>query len=175
VDIPAARLWVPGKTPDVPHSLAWVLGSLSTSTMNRVVPYISIRSPGSRTPALKASDQASIVPVATGVPAGIPVSLAASGVIRPATSPGQRSLGSGSPGAMSSAHSPIQRFPARSYSGSHWLAEWWSSTYSPVSLWTMNELAMKKRRVRAHTSGSLRRSQASLGPTAWEDRSEPPR
>ena len=52
-----------------------------------VVPYIIIASPGSRTPALAASLQASIVPIASGLPTGMSVASAPSAVTNPATSP----------------------------------------------------------------------------------------
>src|SRR5258707_4436381 len=94
--------------PAVLHKEGYTSASRCTSTKNSVVPYMSIISPGSLTPTLSASDQASIVPAATGIPAGRPVSAAADGVTRPATSEGQSSLGSAKPGAISPAHSPIQ-------------------------------------------------------------------
>ena len=43
-----------------------------------VVPYINMRSPTPWAPTLKASAQASIVPVMTGMPAGNPAAAAAS-------------------------------------------------------------------------------------------------
>jgi hypothetical protein len=45
-----------------------------------VLPYMSMSSPGSRTPTLSASAQASTVPATTGVPAGNPVASAAAAV-----------------------------------------------------------------------------------------------
>ena len=76
-----------------------------------------------------------MVPAATGMPAGSPVCAAAAALTRPATSCGQRSGGSGgsaAPPTASAAQSSIQVLSFTSYSGTHWLAEWWSSTYSPV-------------------------------------------
>ena len=112
--MPAARLYVPRKTPAVLQRPGWGLGLVTTSTRNIVVPYISIRSPGWSTPTLAASAQASIVPAATGVPAGIPVDWAAASETVPATSDGHSKRGSSRPGATWSAHSSIQRFFCRS-------------------------------------------------------------
>jgi hypothetical protein len=114
-----------------------------------VVPYMTIVSPTAPTPTLAASAQASIVPAITGMPSGSPVSRAARPCTVPATSPGQSSRGSARPGATSSDHSCAQSPASRSYIGSHWLAGWWSSTYSPLRRWTRYELAMRKRSVRA--------------------------
>jgi hypothetical protein len=94
----------------MPQRLGFAWVSVNTSTMDMVVPYMSIMSPGSRTPTLIASDQGSMVPAATGVPAGIPVTSAAAVVASPATSDGHSSRGSARPGATSLAHSSIQRF-----------------------------------------------------------------
>ena len=54
---------------DQPHieGSAWKGASMCTSV--RAVPYMSMASPGPRTPMLVASAQASMVPTATGVPA----------------------------------------------------------------------------------------------------------
>lgn len=93
-----------------------------------MVPYISMMSPGSRTPTPAASAQASMVPVVTGRPTGRPVAAAASGVMRPTTSVGQANSGSRRPGATDSAQSMAQSRAIRSYMGTHWLADWWSST-----------------------------------------------
>jgi hypothetical protein len=57
----------------------------------------------------------------------------------------------------------------------HWLAEWWSSTYRPVSRCTRNELAIRSFFVRAWTAGSCRASQRTFGPTAWLVSGDPPR
>ena len=54
------------------------------------MPYISIRSPTPCAPTLIASDQASIVPAMTGMPAGSPVAAAASAVTAPADVAGPR-------------------------------------------------------------------------------------
>lgn len=75
--------------------------------MNIVVPYISITSPGARTPTLSASAQASMVPTATGVPVARPVCAAAAAVTVPATSAGQRSSGSSTWSAYPLLHSGI--------------------------------------------------------------------
>ena len=122
VAIPAARVYVPGSAPAVVHSIGWARKRSRAWTKNIVEPYISIRSPGRRTPPLNASAQASTVPAATGVPTGSPVSRAASGVTVPTISPGQASRGSGTPVATCSAQSGDQALRLMSYSGSHWLA-----------------------------------------------------
>ena len=109
VAMPPASTSVPERGPAVLQRFGEGRGSSTISMVSAVVPYMTIRSPGSRTPMLAASDQASTVPVTTGMPAGRPVASAASSVISPATSAGQRRSGSSSPGATSSDHSPIQR------------------------------------------------------------------
>lgn len=81
-----------------------------------------IRSPSSRTPALKASAQASTVPAHTGVPAGRPVSAAACAVTVPITSSAQASRGSGIGSATRRAHSSCQPPRVMSYIGAYWLA-----------------------------------------------------
>ena len=63
--MPAANVYVVGETPAVVHSSGEVRSSGSTWTKNIVEPYINIRSPGLRTPALKASAHASTVPIDT--------------------------------------------------------------------------------------------------------------
>ncbi len=140
-----------------------------------MVPYMTIVSPTAETPTDAASAHASTVPAVTGVPAASPVSRAASSVILPAISSDQSSRGSSSPGATTSHQSRAQSAASRSYIGSHWLAEWWSSTYSPVRRCTRNELAMRKRSVACQTSGSWRCSHRHFGPTAWLDNGVPPR
>ena len=90
------------------HSLGCTRNDSSTSTKNIVEPYISIRSPGCRTPAENASAQASTVPGETGVPAGIPVSAAAASVTVPITSCGQTSRGISSSPATSGTQSCAQ-------------------------------------------------------------------
>ena len=92
--------------------------------MKAVEPYISISSPGRRTPTLNASDQASTVPADTGVPLRRPVSAAAAAVTCPTTSLGHTSRGNSRPGATSVAHSSYQPSAWMSYIGSHWLAVW---------------------------------------------------
>src|SRR5258706_14805079 len=89
VAIPAARLYVPSYAPTVLHSDGDGCGWAATLTRNIVVPYMSMRSPGSLTPTLTASAQASMVPATTGTPAGRPVSAAPSPVTVPLTSAGQ--------------------------------------------------------------------------------------
>ncbi len=54
--------------------------------MNTELPYITMVSPGSRTPALTASEAASAVPAMTGVPSASPVSAAAEALTPPAIS-----------------------------------------------------------------------------------------
>ena len=51
----------------------------------------------------------------------------------------------------------------------------WSRTYAPVSLKATKVWDIKKYLVSSHTSGSLRRSQAILGPTDCEVRGLPQR
>ena len=108
VAIPPARLRVPGRAPTVPHSAGLVSGSGTVWMRNIVVPYISIRSPTPWAPTLSASDQASIVPVMTGMPSGSPVAAAASALTVPAASPGHCSGGSSMAPAISSAHGSCQ-------------------------------------------------------------------
>ena len=66
-----------------------------TSRKNVVLPYITIRSPGSATPTLSASDWTSSVPIATGIPAGSPVSAAAPRVTSPTWSAGHPTVAAG--------------------------------------------------------------------------------
>ena len=108
VAIPAARVRLPGRSPAVPHIVGSGRSCATASTMNIVVPYMSIVSPGSRTPTLSASAQASMVPAMTGVPAAIPVRADASAVTQPTGSPAQWSVGSSRFGAMSAAQSDAQ-------------------------------------------------------------------
>ncbi len=92
-------------------------GFAVTWTMNMVVPYMTIMSPGAFTPTLMASAVASIVPVVTGVPAFSPVSAAACGVTCPATSFAQSSRGRRSRSTIGPAKRGSQRNPRRSKSG----------------------------------------------------------
>ena len=89
-----------------------------------MVPYISMRSPGSVAPTLTASVHASMVPMHTGMPDGSPEASAASTLTRPTTSPGQRRGGNSSSGTIRSVHGWYQPSASESYSGVHWLAEW---------------------------------------------------
>lgn len=68
VDMPPARVSTSCSTPAVVHSCrcAWTFSSICTKNM--VEPYISMKSPGWRTPALNPSAQASTVPALTGIP-----------------------------------------------------------------------------------------------------------
>jgi hypothetical protein len=91
--------------------------------MNIVVPYISIRSPTLWASTLIASDQASIVPVMTGVPTASPVRAAASWWTVPATSVAQRSGGISSSGAIRFTHGTYQSRAWVSYRGVAWLAD----------------------------------------------------
>jgi hypothetical protein len=77
-------------------------------TRNIVDPYISIWSPGCRTPTENASEYASTVPATTGVPARTPVASAASGRTVPTTSLGQTNLGRGRCLQMRLAHGKFQ-------------------------------------------------------------------
>ena len=124
-------------------------------------------SPGLLTPTLADSANASTVPAHTGMPSGSPVSAAPRSLIRPATSHGSTTRGRASPGAISSAHSSIHRRVRGSNIGTQNDADTESSVYSPVSRWTMNELAMSSCLARSHTCGSWRRSHISLGPGDW--------
>ena len=121
--MPAARVYVPGQVPHVPQSPGCGRGSVSTCTRNMVVPYMTMASPGSRTPTLVASAHASMVPVVIGSPTGSPVAAAASRVTCPTTSVGQANSGSSSPGATDSAQSVAHSRRRRSYIGTHWLAD----------------------------------------------------
>lgn len=123
VAIPAASEYVPGNAPCVVQSPVCGRGSARTWIRNTVVPYITIVSPGSRTPTEAASAQASTVPAVTGSLRGKTVSEAAAAPTVPTTSVGQASLGSSMPGATRSAQSWAQSPARRSYIGSHWLAE----------------------------------------------------
>lgn len=119
VDIPAASVYVPGSTPAVVHSSGCEASWLSTWTKNIVEPYISMRSPGLRTPALNASAHASTVPVHTGVPSGSCVTSAAFAVMRPTTSLGQARRGAARPSITSAYQGWYQPLARMSYSGSH--------------------------------------------------------
>lgn len=90
--------------------IGWAVGTI----MNIVVPYCRNIRPGTDSPTLTPSAQASIVPAVTGMPAGRPVAAAASSVTTPARSPDQTSLGISSPGASRSHHSGIQAFSCTS-------------------------------------------------------------
>ena len=98
-----------------------------------VEPYMSMIWPGSFTPTLSASENASMVPTATGIPSGRPVARAPWAVMCPATWLEYIRRGSGRPGATSSHHSGIQSRVGGEYIGSHIDAARWSSTYSPVN------------------------------------------
>jgi hypothetical protein len=87
--------------------------------MNIVDPYISITSPGRRTPALSASNHASMEPVTTDVPGRRPVSAAARARISPTVSPGQTNRGSGTGADSMLAQSSAHSCRLRSYIGSH--------------------------------------------------------
>jgi hypothetical protein len=106
--MPAASVWDDGSTPDVVHSPRTLVGVVSTCTKNIVEPYISIRSPGRRTPTLKASAQASTVPATTGVPSARPVAAAAAPCTTPTCSDGHTKRGSASPGSTAFAQSLAQ-------------------------------------------------------------------
>ena len=81
--MPAATVNEHGSTPAVVHSPGCAIACSSTWTKNIVEPYISIRSPGSRTPALNASAHASTVPALTGVPSAQAGLLGRRGADRP--------------------------------------------------------------------------------------------
>ena len=78
-----------------------------TRIVKMVEPYISIISPGSRTPTLIASAAASIVPTITGVPGASPVSSAACLVTVPAISVVQAISGRRSSSVMSGARASL--------------------------------------------------------------------
>ena len=122
-DRPAANVGAPRVRPIVYQSADRGRGSAATWTMNIVVPYISIVSPGSWTPTLKASTQASTEPATRGVPWGMPDTAAPAAWTLPTTSSDQASRGSARPGAISAVQSVAQPAAAMSYMGSHWLAE----------------------------------------------------
>src|SRR5215212_10679439 len=98
VAMPPARTSVSERGPAVLQRFGDGSGLPTISMVSAVVPYMTIRSPGSRTPMLAASDQASTVPVATGIPAGSPVVSAASCVISPAISAASAGPGAPDPG-----------------------------------------------------------------------------
>src|ERR1700760_2293753 len=100
-------------------------------TRNIVEPYISIWSPGWRTPTENASEYASTVPATSGVPAGTPVASEAAAVTVPTTSPGQTRRGNGRCPHTRSAHGRFQSNSRVAYKGSHWLGGWGWGTYSP--------------------------------------------
>ena len=91
---------------------------------NKVVPYISMRSPGLWASTDSASDQASIVPTVTGTPTGSPVAADASAVTWPATSPAHFRVGNSRPGAIWSAHGRYHWRASMSYKGVDWEADW---------------------------------------------------
>ena len=74
---PAIEACRPGKSQGAYQSRASRTGAPVSSMMKTVEPYISIMSPGARTPTLTASAAASTVPTVTGVPSARPVSAAA--------------------------------------------------------------------------------------------------
>jgi hypothetical protein len=108
VDVPAASAKLPQSTPAVVHNVGSGRYSSMIWTRNIVDPYISIRSPGCRTPAENASEYASTVPATTGVPTATPVASAASGRTVPTTSLGQTNLGSGRCQHTRKAHARFQ-------------------------------------------------------------------
>src|SRR5215204_2861800 len=108
VAMPAASVREPGSIPDVLHNPLCLASDAKTCTKNIVEPYISMRSPGCRTPALNASAQASTVPAQTGVPSATPGASAAALCTVPTTSPDQASRGSSTPAITSAAQSPAQ-------------------------------------------------------------------
>ncbi len=118
--MPPARLRVPGTAPIVAHMAGVVSRSRTVLMRNIVVPYMTMRSPGFWASTLTASDHASMVPVMTGTPAGMP---ATSRVVTPAASPGQRNGGSSNSGLTCRAHGSYQTPSIVSNSGVHWLAE----------------------------------------------------
>jgi hypothetical protein len=105
--------------PLVVHSAGWVWNPARFCTKNIVDPYISIRSPGWRTPALNASAQASTVPAVTGVPVNNPVVSAAAAVTVPTTSPGHASRSSATSPVSSLAQFWCHSRDRGSYKGSH--------------------------------------------------------
>src|SRR5262245_3900180 len=108
-----------------------------------------------------------------GVPTGMPVADAASACTVPTTSAGHTSLGNGMCPQMRCAQSVFQSKSRVPYSGSHWLAVWWSIAYSPVSLAEMYEFDPYHPVAFSNTSGSWLRTHSSFGPTAWLDSAVP--
>ena len=106
------------------------------------------------------------MPVITGMPAGSPVAAAARRVTVPATSPGQRSGGSSRSRAdVLRPTARTSRAASMSYSGVHWLAEWWSRTYAPVSRCSRaTSSACNSRRARAKTLGLVLGDPGDLRP-----------
>src|ERR1035437_3384467 len=173
--MPPARLRVSGSEPTVPQREVLVTRSGTVLIRNIVVPYISIRSPTPCAPTLIASAHASIVPVITGMSTGSPVSAAASRVVTPATSPGQRNGGSDRPDATRSTQGWYHSRFSVSYSGAHWLAAGGWGPYSPWALWTNHELGMTTRGARAKGWSSLSATPTTFAPAACVERAEPHR
>ena len=105
---PAIEACSPGAIHGAYQSRGSRSGRPVTWMMNTVEPYMSIISPGARTPTLTASAAASIVPTVTGVPSARPVSAAAAAVTPPAISVDHISRGSRSSGRISGARSAVQ-------------------------------------------------------------------
>ena len=84
------------------------MGSPTTAIMKMLDPYMIIRSPGPRTPALTASAGASGAPAMTGVPAARPLARAAAAETRPTTSVGQTRRGKRTGSTVPATHSSIQ-------------------------------------------------------------------
>jgi hypothetical protein len=114
VAIPPDTLGWPGCVPTVVHIPGTAVGSAVGTIMNIVVPYCKNIRPGTDSPTLTPSAQASMVPAVTGMPAGRPVAAAASGVTTPAWSPDHSRRGMARPGASRSHHSGIHAFTCTS-------------------------------------------------------------
>ena len=84
--------------------------SPTTAMMKMLEPYMTITSPGPRTPALMASAGASGAPAMTGVPIARPQALAASAPTWPTTSVGHTRRGSRSGSTVPETQSSIQAF-----------------------------------------------------------------
>ncbi len=174
--MPPARLRVPGRAPTVPHSVGAVSGSATVLMRNIVVPYMSIRSPTRCGADADASDQASMVPAMTGVPAASPVSAAACGghgaddVAGPAQ--GRQVKVRGHDRAPTARTSPARRRRTSACTGwpSGGRGSSRRSASSPATSW-----AGRTAGAGAATAGSCSASQASFGPTACVERAEPQR
>ncbi len=143
VAIPPAMSYIPGRTYPVAHIRSSGIGRSVTRMKNSVVPYITIRSPGSVTPTLSASAAASTAPAVTGVPALSPVSSAPRSLTVPAISVDHIRSGNFDVSMIGSAKRSSYASASISTSGFECAPVCLSMTYSPVSRWIRYELAVR--------------------------------